>query len=47
MAVEIKDEMTVEVFISIFLTENYFFSFHARFNFLYYIIDFRTRKRSW
>ena len=27
MAVEIKDEMTVEVFISICLTENYFYQF--------------------
>ena len=43
---EIKDEMTVEVFISVFLSENFFSVSMQRFNFLDYIIDFETRKCS-
>jgi len=46
MTVEIKDEMIVEVFISVFLSDNFFSVSMQRSNFLDYIIDFETRKWS-
>ena len=46
MTLEIKDEMTVEVLISVLLSENFFSGSMQRFNFLDYIIDFQTRKCS-
>ena len=46
MTVEIKDEMIVEVFIRVFLSDNFFSVSMQRSNFLDYIIDFETRKWS-